>query len=124
MRKRLTDGLLTFIILVGFGLLLGFLLSYGKWEYLTFKYSHEFITPIDQSIQHGCFLETPAKVKVMAYTDQRAKVFMKGRSGSTYLLHFRKTDSRTWSLYRNQVCYFEIINSKFGGSADDIYWYN
>jgi hypothetical protein len=102
--------------------------TYGRWEYLSFKYSEEFIEPIKSSIDEGCFLETPVKIKVMKYADNEATVFIKGESGSTYLISFQRLDSG-WSLLKtsgtsgNEYCDFEILNSTLGGSADSYYFF-
>ena len=50
--------------------------SYGKWEYLSYKHGDEFIEPIQSSIDQGCFLENPTKIKVMEYYNNNAILFI------------------------------------------------
>lgn len=97
--------------------------TYGKWSLLSYKYGHEFIEPIRSALNEGCPLESPVKLRVTEYSKDHARVFMKGESGSTYLIFFNKLPGQ-WSLLgasannQEESCNFEILNSTLGGSAD------
>jgi hypothetical protein len=117
---------ISFIALIG---LIGFISTYGKWEYLSYVHGEEFVDPIQSSIDEGCLLETPIRIKVMKYSENQATVFMQGESESTYLLSFSNIVNK-WSLMKEwsngsskYYCNYDVINSTMGGSADGFYWY-
>lgn len=120
------------------GILLGFILipviiflslTYGKWEILSAQHSDEFTNPIISDSDNGCLTEPAKIIKVMEYSENNAKVFVKGNSNSTYLMDFKKINN-VWTIkYSNaddtdEYCHYEILNTTMGGSADTIYWYN
>ncbi|KKS81463.1 MAG: hypothetical protein UV55_C0013G0005 [Candidatus Gottesmanbacteria bacterium GW2011_GWC1_43_10] len=89
-----------FISLAGLGL--AWLMTYGRWELLSQKYAKEF--------------------------NSKAQVFMKASNKSTFLVDFTKNGG-SWTMREKindtqWVCNFTVINSRTGGSAKGIYWYN
>ena len=104
--------------------------SYGKWEYLSWRHGHEFFEPIQWAADRGCLVGYAEELKVMSYSETRAEVWYKDDGKNTYLGIFQRPssqyawDSRALSHRGSTICTINIINSKMGGSADDIYWYN
>ena len=125
-RKQSRHRWILFISLAGLGL--AWLMTYGRWEFLSQKYAKEFIQPIYNDTEKGCLLDYPKLLKVMNYTDSKAQVFMKASNKSTFLVDFTKNGG-SWTMREKindtqWVCNFTVINSRTGGSAKGIYWYN
>lgn len=100
---------------------------YPKWEYLSLRHGNEFFEPIQLDVNRGCLTEPAKSIKVMQYKEEKALVWYKGESGSTWIARFyRPTRQSTWSMRygREPGCHVDVINSKTGGSADGYYWYN
>ena len=104
--------------------------SYGKWEYLSWRHGHEFFEPIKRAADRGCLIGYAEELKVMSYSETRAEVWYKDDGKNTYLAIFQRLSSRySWdpravSPDGDTICTIEMINSKMGGSADELYWYN
>lgn len=106
-------------IIVGAALSMGImilLLSYGKWEYLSYQHKDEFVDAINNSFHEGCLLAEPIQnIKVMEYTNNHATVWIKGESQSTYLINLHKDkDNRSLRSTGNDMqrfCDREVINS-------------
>ncbi len=121
---RLTSFLWTIILII----FLWLILTYGRWEYLSYMHQDEFVDPIHNVFTEWCVLgDSPQTIKVMHYSDDRATIWMKGESESTYLIHFHKNgDNRSLQSNKNNnesFCNREIINSSMWGGADGWYWY-
>ena len=99
---------------------------YIIWEVLSYKHSNEFYQPIINDIEKGCLIEPAKYIKVLNYSSLNAKVFIKGISGSTWIINFQKINNNWTHLIINNnktICLNEIINSTKGSSADGIFWY-
>lgn len=103
--------------------------TYGKWEFLSWRYASEFDIPIQQAINEGCLSEYPKVIKVMSYRRHSALIWFKGESGSTWIAKpSRSSRQSNWQFRKsgaseNYYCDIDVINSTFGGSADGYYWY-
>lgn len=105
--------------------------TYGRWEFLSWRYASEFYTPIKQAVDGGCLSGGyPEVIKVMNYNRHSALVWFKGKSGSTWIAKpWRSSKEHDWQFKKEgssgyYYCVIETINSKTGGSADSFYWYN
>lgn len=105
--------------------------TYGKWEYLSWRYAPEFYLSIKQTSDNGCLsAEYPKVVKVIDYSQNSALIWFKGESGNTYIARpWRSSKQTNWQFEKiggayGKYCDIDIINSQTGGSADGHYWYN
>ncbi len=104
---------------------------YPKWEYQSLLYSEEFRGSIQEALAAGCLTEEPLSIKVMQYRQDAALVWYRGKSGSTWLARFyRSQGSIKWKMYSpidnsgEKVCHVDVIYNRLGGSSDNYYWYN
>lgn len=103
--------------------------TYGRWEFLSWRYAPEFYTHIKQAVDAGCLSEYPKVIKVMNYNRHSALVWFKGESSSTWIAEpWRSSKEPNWQLKKRGAsgayCDIDVIKSTLGGSADGYYWYN
>lgn len=73
--------------------------TYGRWEFLSWRYASEFHTPIKQAVDEGCLSEYPKVIKVMNYERRSALVWFKGESGSTWIAKpWRSSKEPNWQF--------------------------
>lgn len=120
---------ITCLALGGFGLvLIG--CTYGRWEFLSWRYASEFYPPIKQAVDAGCLSEYPQVIKVVNDNQLSAVIWFKGESGSTWIAEpWRSFEKPHWQFQKRAssgayYCDIDIINSTSGGSADGFHWYN
>lgn len=125
----LTPGLILDGILIIIGC------TYGRWEFLSWRYASEFYPVVRQASDDGCLISYAKVIKVIDYSQTSALIWFKEESGSAWIgkpwrsskesrWQLMKTDLKTSENDSGKYCDVDIIRSKTGGSADGYYWYN
>ncbi|NJK27884.1 MAG: hypothetical protein HC925_04260 [Coleofasciculaceae cyanobacterium SM2_3_26] len=111
---------------VGSAVVVLLLLTYGRWEWLTWRHGAAFRQAIARSLEEEvyCYVAAPKALKVLQYRDLSARAFVKDETDSTYLVNFVKDTAGNWQFHNQGICYIETVKTTQGGSADGcFYWY-
>lgn len=112
--------------------LVGLLLTYGKWEYLTHRYGTEFeriaVIEFDAArlpITTILKADDIAFLKVYKYTDIEAQLLLQDLHGNKWIMDLnRKSADHLWTSHNESGWQIEMIHSTIGGTAHRrFYWY-
>jgi hypothetical protein len=111
---------------------LGLSLTYGKWEYLSWRYGAAFK---DVAVQEFHAAQLPIitvqdkedirLLKVFSYREKQAELLVLDATGNKWQLHLRRGNAQeAWTSFADGVRQIEMIHSEMGGSAHrSFYWY-
>jgi hypothetical protein len=111
---------------------LGLLLTYGRWEFLTWRYGLELErVAVIQFEAAGLPITTIlraddiAQLKVFSCYGSKAELFLRDQEGNKWLMELQRTqDDANWTAYHDGGWQIEMIHSVMGGSAHkSFYWY-
>lgn len=80
--------------------------TYGKWEYLTWKHSAELKSALQDELYQSDLSREPLLLKVIRYTDQNAQVFtiLWQKGGGDRMFYLRKESNGEWKVYDGELC--------------------
>ncbi len=107
--------------LTALGTLVFLSLTYGRFEFQTALFGATLSKAYDKS----CWITmSGSQLKVMSYGPYNAKLFVKEKTGSTYIVRYQRAENQQWSMNARGVCNEGVMYSAGGGSADNFfYWY-
>jgi hypothetical protein len=112
--------------------LLGLLLTYGRWEYLTRRHGAELervaVFEFEAAALPGTTIHRAddiAQIKVFSYRSEAAELFLKDRQGNKWLINLeRTTDRSSWTAYHHGGWQIALIYIAAGTNAQrPWYWY-
>ncbi|MDF2388283.1 hypothetical protein JMG10_43070 [Nostoc ellipsosporum NOK] len=71
--------------------------TYAKWEYLSWQHGQEFIKPLENQDQSDFVPITPNFLKVIEYNTLKAKVFIKDEK-IEYMVYFYRDKNNNWFI--------------------------
>jgi hypothetical protein len=112
--------------------LLGLLLTYGRWEYLTRRYGPELervaVFEFEAAALPGTTIHRAddiAQIKVFSCGSDAAELLLKDRQGNKWLMELERTaDGSSWTAYHHGGWQIALIYIAAGSKAQrPWYWY-
>ena len=107
-------------------------LTYGKWEYLTYRHLEEMKAVAVEEMRKASLpiltvstADDIALLKVFSWSEHSAKLMFKDIEGNKWTMELVRDDKAgPWTAYRDGSWQIDMIHSELGGSARRLfYWY-